>query len=261
MGSLTIPERPQTSGLRSTRISTNYKTQQFKHEETDTIPIAPFVYWLLPQRAPVRGTLFGVILQLEVSQNRLRYTMQLVETCIALQFHEESSAVWRGLEQRLESPHHRQPKVSVYCVSADIFPGKFCRNDPRSCPVIHKTQLKQFIALKIHFIRDNPCSAIERFPHTESLIISTATDVRPRNTISAETRWKLGLPVACGFPSSTGIYRCQATCLFSESSGQSSCPGSFQGGRKRAWVPGCAGYPGCRLSQKYCSQLGSAAEN
>ena len=31
----TIPERPQTSGLRSTRISTNYKTQRFKQTRRD----------------------------------------------------------------------------------------------------------------------------------------------------------------------------------------------------------------------------------
>ena len=31
------------------------------------------------------------------------------------------------------------------------------------------------------FICDNPCSTIEWFPHTESLIISTAIEVRPRN--------------------------------------------------------------------------------
>ena len=35
------------------------------------------------------------------------------------------------------------------------------QNDPRSRPDKHETQIKQFIALKVHFIRENPCSAIE----------------------------------------------------------------------------------------------------
>ena len=35
------------------------------------------------------------------------------------------------------------------------------QNNPRSRPDKHETQIKQFIAFKIHFIRENPCSAIE----------------------------------------------------------------------------------------------------
>ena len=34
-------------------------------------------------------------------------------------------------------------------------------HDPRSRPVIHKTQIKQFIVLKVHYIHENPCLAIE----------------------------------------------------------------------------------------------------
>ena len=43
-------------------------------------------------------------------------------------------------------------------------PDSFRRNDPRSRPVKREAQIKQFIALKVHFIHENPSSAIEWFP-------------------------------------------------------------------------------------------------
>ena len=54
----------------------------------------------------------------------------------------------------------------------DNYLGKFCQNDPRMRPVKHETQMQQFIALKIHFIRENP---------EQSLIISTLSLLRVIN--------------------------------------------------------------------------------
>ena len=48
----------------------------------------------------------------------------------------------------------------------------FCRNDPRSGPVKHETQRKQFIALIVHFICENPCSGIELFSHRVSYFLN-----------------------------------------------------------------------------------------
>ena len=42
--------------------------------------------------------------------------------------------------------------------ASGIISAEFARVvDPRSRPVKHETQIKQFIALKVHFIRENPC--------------------------------------------------------------------------------------------------------
>ena len=71
-------------------------------------------------------------------------------------------------------------------------PGSFWDHFASICPVVPP---ETYRGLKVHFIHENPCSAIEGF-RGKSLIIPTTNEVHPRNTISAETHLKSW--TACG---------------------------------------------------------------